>query len=188
MNQLFSGVFCNSSRNRTIRRLQFYEIAGILAANRTDKVKRQCLRLQNISAYGAAPSGNLVSVCLIGRSLWRSGSVFLQMVIGIGERRCLGIQDFCLHCLTHNNHMGSHVHGGYNTAGEPGTDAFCGIWIMETVPSMWNAVVFFHILAALETKTSNQIHFHIVGKYHRGESAGCLNQLKCIVFLVKSNG
>ena len=188
MNQLFSGVFCNGSDNGTIRGLQFYKIAGILAADRTDKVRRQCLGLQNISANRTAPSRNIFCVCLIGRSLWRSGPVFLQMVIGIGERRCLGIQDFCFHYLAHYNHMGAHIHGGYNTAGETGTDTFCGIWIIQAVPSLWNAVIFLYILAALEAETSNQVHFHIVGKYRCGKGAGCLYQLQRIVFLVESNG
>ena len=185
MNQLFSGVFYIK---RKIRRLKFDKIAGILAADRTDEVRGQCLGFQNVSAYGTAPSGHLIGVCLIGRGLWRSGSVFLQMVIGIGEGWCLGIQDLCFHYLAHYNHMGSHIHGGYNTAGEPGTDTFCGIWIIQAVPSLWNAVIFLYILAALEAETSNQVHFHIVGKYRCGKGAGCLYQLQRIVFLVESNG
>lgn len=67
-------------------RLKFYKITGVFAAYRTDKIIRQGVGLQNIAAYSAAVAHNLFGFLLIGGSIGRRSAVFLQVIIGVGQR------------------------------------------------------------------------------------------------------
>lgn len=72
-------------------RLELYKIAGIPLADRTDKIRRKRVRFQDIAADTAAVAGNLGGWLLIGGGIWRGDAVLFQVIIGVGQYRCIRI-------------------------------------------------------------------------------------------------
>jgi len=145
-----------------IHGLNLNKVAGILAAHRTDEIIGQGIGFQDITADSAAVPHGPAGIFLVGRRVWRRGTVFLYMIVGIGEAGRLFIHDFCFLHLADDNHMGPHIQCGDDPACKTGADTLGGIWVMKAVPSLGQAVILVYIPAALETEPLNQVHVHVV--------------------------
>ena len=65
-----------------IHGLNLNKVAGILAAHRTDEIIGQGIGFQDITADSAAVPHGPAGIFLVGRRVWRRGTVFLYMIVG----------------------------------------------------------------------------------------------------------